>query len=232
MNFSEKTPFLKDAASLLTVGSFLLTVELFYVQLEKFGFFTYNWSFFFAYNFSIFAYNWSFFAYSGKVCLRRALRDCKQRSLTVSKKTPTVSKKNSFFSKRPPFSEPDLGKQVRCPDHMVREELHGMHSSQKDFEKAAFILSSARRLFGERLRGNRNRGQQACEVLRGKPASERVSESVSDRGGFQRFSEVFRGFERFSEVFRGFSEALSEPLSECHFPLRVADPVAPNRVAP
>ena len=38
--------------------------------------------------------------------------------------------------------------------------------------------------------------------------------------------QVFRGFER---VFRGFSEALSEPLSECHFPLRVAGPVAPNR---
>ena len=36
----------------------------------------------------------------------------------------------------------------------------------------------------------------------------------------------------FSEVFRGSSEALSEPLSECHFPLRVAGLVAPNRVAP
>ena len=46
--------------------------------------------------------------------------------------------------------------------------------------------------------------------------------------GFQRFervSEVFRGFQRFSK-------ALSETLSECHFPLRVAGPVAPNRVAP
>ena len=36
-----------------------------------------------------------FFAYSGRVHLIRALRDCKQRSLTVSKKTPTVSKKVS-----------------------------------------------------------------------------------------------------------------------------------------
>ena len=80
---------------------------------------------------------------------------------------------------------------------------------------------------GESLRGNRNRGNRP-EVLRGKSASERVSE----REGFQKFSElleVLRGFERFSE---GFSEALSEPLSECHFPLRVAGPVAPNRVAP
>ena len=36
-----------------------------------------------------------FFAYSGKVHLKRASRDCKQRSLTVSKKTPTVSRKAS-----------------------------------------------------------------------------------------------------------------------------------------
>ena len=35
------------------------------------------------------------FAYSGKVRLIRALRDCKQRSLTVSKKAPTVSTKAS-----------------------------------------------------------------------------------------------------------------------------------------
>ena len=30
--------------------------------------------------------------------------------------------------------------------------------------------------------------------MRGKSASERVSERVSDREGFQRFSKVFRGF--------------------------------------
>ena len=69
--------------------SFLLTVD-------SFSFSTYNWSFF-AYNFSFFSHSWSFFAYSGKVRLARALRDCKQRSLTVSKKAPAVSKK------RPPF---------------------------------------------------------------------------------------------------------------------------------
>ena len=67
--------------------SFLLTVD-------NFSFFTYSWSFF-AYSFSFFTYSWSFFAYSGKVCLTRALRDCKQRSFTVSKKAPTVSKKAS-----------------------------------------------------------------------------------------------------------------------------------------
>ena len=70
-------------------GAFLLTVD-------NFSFFTYNWSFF-AYSFSFFTYSWSFFAYSGKVRLVRAFRDCKQRSLTVSKKAPTVSKKASPF---------------------------------------------------------------------------------------------------------------------------------------
>ena len=83
-------------------------------------------------------------------------------------------------------------------------------------------------------RGNTIRGNRT-ESLRGKSASERVSERISERegfGGFQRFSEVFRGFQRFLEVFRGFSETLSESLSERHFPLRVAGCVAPDRVAP
>ena len=66
-------------------GAFLLTVD-------TFSFFTYSWSFF-AYSFSFLTYSCSFFAYSGKVRLIRALRDCKQRSATVSQKTPTVSKK-------------------------------------------------------------------------------------------------------------------------------------------
>ena len=68
-------------------GDFFLTVD-------HFSFLTYNSSFF-AYSFSFFTYNWSFFAYSGKVHLISALRDCKQRSLTVSKKAPTVSRKAS-----------------------------------------------------------------------------------------------------------------------------------------
>ena len=63
-------------------------------------------------------------------------------------------------------------------------------------------------------------------------------------GGFQRFLEVlevFRGFQfqrlwevlqRFLETFRGFSKALSETLSECHFPLRVAGRVAPKSCCP
>ena len=69
-------------------------MEFFHLTADNFSFFTYNWSFF-AYSFSFFTYSWSFFAYSGKVHLIRALRDCKQRSLTVSKKAPTVSKKAS-----------------------------------------------------------------------------------------------------------------------------------------
>ena len=73
-------------------GAFLLTVD-------NLSFFTYNCSFF-AYNFSFFTYSWSFFAYGGKVRLIRALRDCKQRSLTVSKKAATGSKKASPFQMR------------------------------------------------------------------------------------------------------------------------------------
>ena len=66
----------------------------FFTTVDTFSFFTYSWSFF-AYSFSFFTYSWSFFTYSGKVRLIRALTDCKQRSLTVSKKAPTVSKKAS-----------------------------------------------------------------------------------------------------------------------------------------
>ena len=43
--------------------------------------------------------------------------------------------------------------------------------------------------------------QQDREPLRGKFASERVSERVSEREVFRVFSEVLRGF---SEVLRGF----------------------------
>ena len=57
----------------------------------------------------------------------------------------------------------------------------------------------------------------------------RVSEGFR---GFQRLLEVLRGFQKFLEVLRGFSKVLSKTLSECHFPLRVAGRVAPNRVAP
>ena len=73
-------------------GAFLLTID-------NFSLFTYSWSFF-TYSFSFSNCSWSFFTYSGKVPLISALRDCKQRSSTVSKKAPTVSKKaspNSFW---------------------------------------------------------------------------------------------------------------------------------------
>ena len=99
----EKQVKVGDAAFLLAVGSFLLTVELFLLTVDNFSFFTYSWSFF-AYSFSFLTYSWSIFAYSGKVRLIRALRDCKQRFLTVSKKAPTVSKKaspiNTFWGAR------------------------------------------------------------------------------------------------------------------------------------
>ena len=73
------------------VGSFLLTVEVFYLQLTISAFLL-TIGAFFAYKFSFSACNWSFFAYNRKVRLIRAFRDCKQRSLTVSKKALTVSK--------------------------------------------------------------------------------------------------------------------------------------------
>ena len=89
------------------------------------------------------------------------------------------------------------------------------------------------------LRGNTIRGNRPERFWEGKWHSERVSERTSERDGFrasQRFLEFFRAFSEvfrgFLEVFRGFSKALSEPLSECHFPLRVAGRVAPNGVAP
>ena len=83
------------------------------------GFFAYNWklpaysgaSLLTANNFSFFTYNIGAFLLTilaflltvGAFCLQwevrlmRALRDCKQRRLTVSKKAPTVSKKASPF---------------------------------------------------------------------------------------------------------------------------------------
>ena len=69
------------------------------LAVDNFSFFSYGWSFF-GYNSSFFTYSWSFFAYSGKVRLIRALGDCKQRSLTVSKKARTVSKKAPTASKK------------------------------------------------------------------------------------------------------------------------------------
>ena len=42
----ERGGFQKDAACLLTVGSFLLTVELFYLQLTILAFFASSWNIF------------------------------------------------------------------------------------------------------------------------------------------------------------------------------------------
>ena len=98
-------------------------MQLFYLQLLL----TYSWSSF-AYNFSSFAYSWSLFACSGKVRLIRSLRDCKQRSFTVSKKTPTVSKKAS-----PIFWGKEQGKEGQGDAQFLRarafQELSGMFRS-------------------------------------------------------------------------------------------------------
>ena len=83
---------------MLTVGSFLLTVELSYLQLTTLALLLTVGAFLLTIDsFSFVTCSWSFFAYSGKVRLIRALRYCKQRSLTVSKKAPTVSRKASPF---------------------------------------------------------------------------------------------------------------------------------------
>ena len=83
---------------LLTIESFLLTIELIYLQLTIFALLLTDGAF----SLTILAFYLQlefFVAYSGKVHLISALRDCKQRSLTVSKTAPTVSKKASpiFF---------------------------------------------------------------------------------------------------------------------------------------
>ena len=83
--------FSLDAAFLLTVGSFLITMELFYLQLTIVAFLLTILAFLLTVLASLLTVG----DYSGKVRLRKALRDCKQRSLTVSKKAPTVSKKTS-----------------------------------------------------------------------------------------------------------------------------------------
>ena len=110
------------------------------------------------------------------------------------------------------------GGDAACSCNFPLERRYLAHTRRQRDGQASLLLSGNRR-----------------KILRGKSASERVSERTSERDGFrgfQRFFEVLRGFQRSSKVFRGFSKALSEPLSECHFPLRVAGRVAPNRVAP
>ena len=76
------------------MGSFLLTVELFCLQLTILAFLLTVGAFLLTVLAFLLTVG-AFFAYSGKVRLIRALRDCKQRSLTVSKKAPTVSKRAS-----------------------------------------------------------------------------------------------------------------------------------------
>ena len=75
---------LSDAAFLLTVGSFLLTVELFCLQLTNLAFILTVGAFLLTI-LALFLTVGAFLTYNGKVRLIRALRDCKQRSLTVSK---------------------------------------------------------------------------------------------------------------------------------------------------
>ena len=90
-------------------GAFLLRVD-------EFSFFTWSWSFF-TYIFSVLTYSWSFSACSGKVRLISALKNCKQRSLTVSERAPTAS--NTPFFCLTVFASTQCQKQPKtCPHGM------------------------------------------------------------------------------------------------------------------
>ena len=96
-------------------GAFLLTID-------NFSFFTYNWSFF-AYILAFFTYNRSFFCLQWEVGLIRALRDCKQRSLTVSKKAPTVSKIASPNSQSPSSDFSQKAESLSFPGTQTRMQI-------------------------------------------------------------------------------------------------------------
>ena len=88
--------FSLDAVFLLTIGSFLLTMQLLYLQLTNLALLLKTGAF--CLQFSFFYLQLEFFVYSGKVRLTRALRDCKQKNLTVSKKLQLSVKQFPPFS--------------------------------------------------------------------------------------------------------------------------------------
>ena len=93
-------------------------------------------------NLSFFAYSWSFFAYSGKVCLIRALRDCKQKSPTVSKKA-SPQKKNSVFGRfcsPPPMPSPTPSNRKFCFDCLLAVSEEGRHLREPRAYRAALLL--------------------------------------------------------------------------------------------
>ena len=100
-------------------------------------------------------------------------------------------------------------------------------AKQADVER---MLQSAENL-GERLRGNRNRGNRGSERFREVLGSVRGSLRGSRRshpGTSERTPCIGD-----SEISRhSLRDPLRAPLCGCHFPLRLAGPVAPNRVAP
>ena len=100
------------------------------------------------------------------------------------------------------FVKHNLG--VKC--HSIRRIASITNFRKENSGKSKRIL--------EKVQGTNEKGQRDREPLRGKSASERVSE----REDFQRFLEVLGDFQRslkvflkFSEVFRGFSEGFQRP---------------------
>ena len=134
-----------DAAFLLTVGSFLLTVELFYLQLTILA----SLLTILAFLLTALAFLLTVGAFlltSGKVRLIRALRDCKQRSSTVSKKAPTASKKASPII----FTVPQVRRvEMNCPDHSGRPDF-----TRKVVSGSSSTLTLQSLLFWQKKRGS------------------------------------------------------------------------------
>ena len=104
-------PFETDAAFLRTVGSFLLTVEFSYLQLTILAFLLTVGACLLTILACLPTVG-AFLLTVGKVRLIRALRDCKQRSLTVSKKSSNC-KQRSFPRLNPPPLLPTVGTKIR-----------------------------------------------------------------------------------------------------------------------
>ena len=110
-----------------------------FLTVDNFSFFAYSFGFF-TYNSGFFTYSWSFFAYSGKVRLIRALRDCKQRSLTASNKAPTVSKKAS----NPFWTAPERLVNLKALNSLIsgsgREPTRFLHNAVLEILHLASLL--------------------------------------------------------------------------------------------
>ena len=143
-------------------GAFLLIIDIF-------SFFTYSWSFF-TYFFSFSYLPLELFLLTvGKVCLTSALRDCKQRSWTVSKKAPTVSKKASpgfgRCSPLPKFPQKSLSLQCYPGRRHWHREKQFAHQYQVP-RKICMGASISRKIILTRGGENRDNALQPVQIRR------------------------------------------------------------------